>query len=328
METVHNLTVAPEFDGARIDKWLARALPELSRTRLQRMMRHGFVAGPDGAAVADTSLRVNAGDAFRVVVEPLKPPNPMKAEDIALSVLFEDEDVIVVDKPAGMVVHKGAGVDSGTLVNALLFHTKGVLSPVGAALERPGIVHRLDKGTSGAMMACKSESAHRRMYKQFESHAVAREYAALVWGIPNPPSGTIDRNIARHPKDHTRFAAVPEGGKNAVTHYETAEVFSGAKFKPISLLRLRLETGRTHQIRVHMADIGHPVVGDAVYGDMQRMLSQVESREAKAALSNVKRQMLHSRSIEFAHPSTGAVVRCEADLPEDMRGLIDFLRGA
>jgi 23S rRNA pseudouridine1911/1915/1917 synthase len=175
------------------------------------------------------------------------------------------------------------------------------------------------------MMACKSEAAHRKMYKQFESHAVARDYDALVWGIINPPSGTIDKNIARHPKDHTRFAAVPEGGKGAVTHYETVEVFSGAKFKPMSLIRLRLETGRTHQIRVHLAHIGHPVLGDAVYGNMARHLQEVEDKDAKKLLAGIGRQMLHSRDIEFIHPVTGEKIRREAPVPGDMKMVIDSL---
>jgi 23S rRNA pseudouridine1911/1915/1917 synthase len=324
----YNLTVAEEFDGARLDKWLAIAVPGVSRARVQRMIKDGFVSRAGGAVVADTSLKVSAGDSFDAVVEPLATPESMKAEDIPLSILYEDDDLVVVDKPAGMVVHKGAGVDSGTLVNALLFHTGGRMSPVGAKLERPGIVHRLDKDTSGAMVACKSEAAHRAMRRMFERHEVKRDYMAIVWGIIAPSSGTIDRNIARNPRDHTKMHAVTEGGRNAVTHYETEEVFAGAKFKPLSLLRLRLETGRTHQIRVHMADAGHPVVGDAAYGNMPRLLSQVENKEVKAALASAGRQMLHSLNIEFIHPVTGRKIACDAPLPGDMRKLIESLRSA
>jgi 23S rRNA pseudouridine1911/1915/1917 synthase len=320
-----DLTVPSESDGERIDKWLPRVVPGVSRTRLQRLVRGGYASDADGVVVADTSLRVREGESYRLVVPEIQPASPPQPEDIPLDVLYEDDDVIVVNKPAGMVVHQGAGVDSGTLVNALLHHTGGRLSPVGAGLGRQGIVHRLDKDTSGAMVAAKSEAAHRALYKQFEKHEVRRRYSALVWGVPNPAAGTIDAPIARDRKDHTRMC-IAEHGKPAVTHYETIEAFTGAKRKPISLLSLILETGRTHQIRAHMRHIGNPVVGDAVYGDMPRHLREVEDKEAKAMLAGISRQMLHSRDIEFAHPITGAKIRRDASMPEDMKSLLEFLR--
>ncbi|MDR1476751.1 MAG: RluA family pseudouridine synthase [Rickettsiales bacterium] len=324
-EQTFDLIVPPESDGERIDKWLPRAVSGVSRTRLQRLIRYGSVSGADGAAIPDTSLKVRAGESYRLVVPEIEPPSPPQSEDIPLDVLYEDDDLIIVNKPAGMVVHQGAGVDSGTLVNALLHHTNGRLSPVGAGLGRQGIVHRLDKDTSGAMVAAKTEAAHRALYKQFERHEVRRRYSALAWGVPNPASGTVDAPIARDRKDHTRMC-VAEQGKQAVTHYETVEAFTGAKRKPISLLSLNLETGRTHQIRVHMRHIGNPVLGDTVYGDMPRHLREVEDKEAKAMLAKISRQMLHSRDIEFAHPITGARIRRDAPMPEDMKSLLEFLR--
>ena len=327
LEQTFELIVPQECAGERIDKWLPRAIPGMSRTRLQKLIKSGCVIDADGVAVADVSLGICAGESYSVGVPETRPEAPPRPENIPLDILYEDDDIVIVNKTAGMVVHRGAGVDSGTLVNALLHHTGGRLSPVGASVGRPGIVHRLDKDTSGAMVACKSEAAHRAMYKMFERHEVRRKYAAVVWGIPSPAAGTIDAPIARNRRDHTRMCVAAEG-KAAITHYETIQVFAGPKRKPVSLVRLELETGRTHQIRVHMAHAGNPVLGDATYGNAARHIVQVEDKEAKALLAGIGRQMLHSRDIEFAHPITGAKVRREAPMPDDMAGLIEKLGAA
>ncbi|MDR3126109.1 MAG: RluA family pseudouridine synthase [Rickettsiales bacterium] len=317
-------TVPPDLNGARIDKFFAAMMGDaVSRSQIQKAIKSGLAIDADGATVAENNRKVAEGENYSITLATPR-ESPARPEDIPLDILYEDDDVIVVNKPAGMVVHAGAGVSDGTLVNALLHHTS--LSSIGAAAGRSGIVHRLDKDTSGAMLACKTDRAHIAMYRQFETHSVRREYAAIVWGILNPASGTIDKNLARNPRNYQEFVAVPEGGKTAVTHYETTKVFSGAKFKPMSLIKCSLETGRTHQIRVHMASAGHPILGDSAYGSQGRLLRTVESREAVAILKSAARQMLHSRNISFRHPTSGKDMRFEAPIPPDMQAVMDGLK--
>ena len=323
-EQTFELVVGPEFGGMRLDKWLPKAVPAMSRTRMQKLIRAGCVFDDDGEVVADANIAIREGEVYSVIVPAAKSEEPARPENIPVEILYEDDDLVIVDKPAGMVVHKGAGVDTGTLVNALLHHTGGRLSSVGMSAGRPGIVHRIDKNTSGAMLVCKTDAAHRAMYKKFENHEIKRQYLALAWGIISPASGTIDAPIARNRKDRTRMC-VAMGGKPAITHYETVRVFTGPKRKPLSLLRLNLETGRTHQIRVHLAHIGNPILGDTSYGNMGRHLQQVEDRAAKAIFSGAGRQMLHSFEIEFAHPSSGEKIRCITKMPKDMEHIIKAL---
>jgi len=316
-------TVPDELDGARIDKFLAMLMSNaVSRVQIQRTLKAGGVLDADGIPVANNSMRVSAGQEYSIeIIEAVE--TPAMPENIPLDILYEDDDVIIVNKPAGMVVHSGAGVTSGTLVNALLYHTK--LSSIGAGAGRPGIVHRLDKDTSGAMMACKTDEAHIEMYKKFEKHAVSRDYIALAWGMPPVPADKISANIARDPRNYQRFVTTSAGGKNAITHYETMKVFTGVGFRPLTLLKLSLETGRTHQIRVHLESIGHPIVGDATYAGRLNMLNTIENKELRMKIIGIKRQMLHSKNIEFTHPRTGKQVTIETEIPRDMRDIIDFL---
>lgn len=319
-----SFVVDSEFDSWRLDKWLAHVMPVFSRVKIQKMIKDGFVLDVNDEVVADVRLKVSTGDSFTVNVIPQQRAFIAKPQDIPLDVLYEDQDLIVINKPAGMVCHQGAGREDGTLVNALLYHTGGILSSFGAEVGRSGIVHRLDKDTSGAMLACKSDRAHIEMYKQFANHEVKREYHALVWGILNPISGTIDKNIIRNPKNRLEMQTSFDNGKSAITHYETLEVFTGAKFKPISLVKCILETGRTHQIRVHLSSLGNPILGDVLYCNSSKFLSQIENKDVKLFLSSISRQLLHSKNIEFFHPILKKVLKFDTDLPYDMLSVIDF----
>jgi len=326
MEKVFNLKVGEDVKkGERLDKWLAEQMPEFSRAKIQKLLKSGFLTDVDDEVVMDKNTALCVGDeyVFRVP-ENDSAGNVMVPENIPLDVLYEDDDIIVVNKPAGMVVHRGAGVSSGTLVNALLYRCKGKLSSVGADTGRQGIVHRLDKDTSGAMMVCKTDIAHLAMQKQFANHEVKREYYAILWGMPNPIAGRIEKNIARNPHSRQEMCVVVDGGKEAITNYETLEVFSGPKFKPLSLVKCVLETGRTHQIRVHMSSIGVPILGDATYGNPSHQLMQIENEKVRELLKMVKRQMLHSKNIEFVHPVTGKKMKFETKLPDDMQTIINF----
>lgn len=326
MEKILTFEVMEEFKGCRLDKWLATVAPDFSRSKIQQFIRKGFITR-NSEPVESQRIDVEVGDVYTVRIPDEKVDTEMKPENIPLDILYEDDDIIVINKPAGMVVHQGAGVNSGTLVNALLYHCDGKLANVGGEVGRQGIVHRLDKDTSGAMMACKSDKAYQVMQKQFANHSVKREYYALLWGMPNPISGRIEKNIARNPHSRQEMTVVYDGGKTAITNYETLEVFSGQKFKPLALVKCMLETGRTHQIRVHMASIGTPLLGDCVYGNPSRHITQVENDEVRSLLMGIKRQMLHSKNIEFNHPITGEKMRFETKLPSDMQKIIDFFRG-
>ncbi len=213
------------------------------------------------------------------------------------------------------------------MVNALLYHLKGKLSSIGAEAGRPGIVHRLDKDTSGVMMVCKTDVAHLEMYKQFASHSVNRNYVAVLWGMPTYMSGRIEKNIARNPRSRQEMKVVPDGiGKYAVTNYEVLDVFSGPKFKPLSFVKLKLETGRTHQIRVHMASLGVPILGDQVYGNPSRHITQIENEEVRELVRSVNRQLLHSKTMEFFHPILKKNMKFTAPVPEDMKRVIEFFK--
>ncbi len=327
MENVFNLKVEEEFKGLRLDKWISTVLPDFSRTKIQKLIKDGFVLDNNEEVVADQNLKVIVGDEYIISIPEEKHESLMEPEDIPLDILFEDDDIIVVNKSAGMVVHKGAGVKNGTLVNALLFHLKGNISSIGMEAGRPGIVHRLDKDTSGVMMACKTDKAHLEMYKQFSNHSVNRDYLAILWGMANPISGRIEKNIARNPRARQEMTVAVNSGKHAVTNYETLEIFSGAKFKPLSLVKCKLETGRTHQIRVHMSSIGVPILGDSVYGNPSRHITQIEDENVRNLVRGVKRQMLHSKNIEFIHPITKKVMKFNADVPDDMKEIIEFFKG-
>lgn len=298
--------------GGRLDKALAEA-SGLSRERVKALMGEGRVRLA-GKPTAQASLKVEPGTPF-VIEVPQAVPAEAVAQDIPLSVVFEDEHLIIVDKPAGLVVHPAAGNLDGTLVNALLHHCRGQLSGIGG-VARPGIVHRIDKDTSGLLVVAKSDRAHEGLAVQFADHSIERAYLAVVGGRPIPVAGTVTGAIARSPHDRKKMALVEDGrGKHAVTHFRTIEPLKGA-----TLVECRLETGRTHQVRVHMASIGHALLGDPVYGRTPSSL------RATLVRLDFSRQALHAAELGFVHPVTEERVHFASTLPDDMRTLIDELR--
>ncbi len=300
-----SLTAAGEDAGARLDAFLAQRLPALTRSAAVRLIEAGAVL-VDGKAAAK-SCRLAGGEAVSVA---LPDPEPIEAlpQDIPLDVVYEDGDVIVVNKPAGLVVHPAPGHPDGTLVNALLHHCGGSLSGVGGAL-RPGIVHRIDRDTSGLIIAAKNDAAHQALSAQLQDHTLARTYEAVVAGNLREDRGTVDAPIGRHHTDRKRMAVTDRGGKRAVTHWEVIERFPG-----LTYVRCLLETGRTHQIRVHMAHMGHPVYGDTVYG-------------AKKPVPGLTGQCLHAAGLRFVHPRTGETVEVTCPLNEEFQVLLRKLRG-
>ncbi|WP_246333059.1 RluA family pseudouridine synthase [Aureimonas mangrovi] len=322
--------MTPEDAGARIDRFLAKALGgEMSRARLQALVAEGGVT-VNGAPATQPSRKVQAGETVELAVPEPEAPEP-EGEDIALSILFEDEHLVVVDKPAGLVVHPGPGNWTGTLVNALIHHCGDTLSGIGG-VKRPGIVHRLDRDTSGVMVVAKTDAAHRALADQFAAHGkdgrMERAYLALVWGVPARPAGVIDAALGRSNADRTKRAVVPEGrpdARHARTAYEVVERL-GRPAPLASLVRCRLETGRTHQIRVHMAHIGHPLMGDEVYGAGYRSKSAKLGEDAAKRLMALGRQALHAARLGFMHPASGERMVFETPLPADMAELLAALQ--
>jgi 23S rRNA pseudouridine1911/1915/1917 synthase len=321
------LKVDAEEDGARLDRVLAARLTELSRSRHKALVLAGHVA-VDAATIRDPSYRVNAGSTITLVLPPAAEGN-IAAEPIPLDIVFEDDELLVINKPAGLVVHPAAGHRSGTLVNALIAHCGTSLSGVGGT-GRPGIVHRLDKDTSGLLVVAKTDRAHRALSKQFADHGrslpLRRGYLAFVWGAPERPRGSIDKPIGRHLHAREKMA-VREGGRAAVTHWEMLERYAGHKGAPVaSLLACRLETGRTHQIRVHLAAMGHPLLGDNLYGPGFKTKANVLAPAARAALAALGRQALHAYLIAFGHPAGGEILEFRSELPDDLLRLHHSLR--
>ncbi|MEO8113240.1 MAG: RluA family pseudouridine synthase [Phenylobacterium sp.] len=311
--------LSPEQATERVDKALAQRLPEMSRGRIQALIAAGRITR-DGAPVDDPSARALPGD-YRLEIPPPDAAEP-RAEAIPLTVLYEDQYLIVVDKPAGMAAHPGPGTASGTLVNALLHHCGASLSGIGG-VARPGIVHRLDKDTSGVMVAAKTDAAHQGLSALFAAHDIERVYIALTRGALFPPRGTIEGAIARSSHDRKKMALVKSGGRHAVTHYVVERTF-GPQAKPLAArVACRLETGRTHQIRVHLAAKGTPCLGDPTYG------SGLPAEPVRRAIAEagLRRQALHAAVLGFRHPVTGETLRFESPLPEDMARL-EALLGA
>ena len=299
---------------ARLDKALAEATG-LSRARVQGLIEEGRV-DVAGKTAASASAKVAAGAPFRIILAAAMPA-AAQPEDIPLVIAYEDQHLIVVDKPAGMVVHPAVGNITGTLVNALLHHCRGQLSGING-VARPGIVHRIDKDTSGLLVVAKSDAAHEGLAAQFAAHTVHRRYIAVTAGIPSPAEGTIDARVGRSDADRKKMTVLPNNssrGKSAITHYKVLERLDGA-----AVIECRLETGRTHQVRVHCASIGHPLLGDPVYGRTPKPLRPVLDRLGFA------RQALHAAELGFQHPLTGEVVQFRSNLPQDMAELIDQLR--
>jgi len=308
---------------------LAVRQANLSRSRLKGLILAGSVR-VGTTAIRDPAYHVAKGDTITIDVPEAVPAEP-EAEDIALDIVYEDDDIIVIDKPKSLVVHPAAGHPTGTLVNALIAHCGTSLSGIGG-VRRPGIVHRLDKDTTGLMVVAKNDHAHQSLTAQFADHgrnlSMERGYLAFVWNVPGRQRGTVDAPIDRHPHAREKMA-VREGGREAITHWEIQETFAGRDGKPVaSLLACRLETGRTHQIRVHMAHIGHPLMGDSVYGPHFKTKTSHLGPESQAALAALGRQALHAYLLVIEHPKTGEILRWETPLPEDLLLLEQSLEAA
>ncbi len=312
------ITIAAGDAGIRLDRALQHLLPELSRTRLKQLILDGRVAG-NGRLLRDPAQRAIPGIRIAVTLPAPDEPRPA-AQTIPLDIRFEDSHLIVIDKPAGMVVHPAPGNPAGTLVNALLAHCGPSLAGIGG-VRRPGIVHRLDKDTSGLLVAAKTEVAHRALSNDFASRRVERAYSAVVWGVPTPLVGEIAGNIGRSPVNRKKMAVVADArGKPAVTRYRVERRFGDHA----TLIECRLLTGRTHQIRVHLAHIGHPLIGDPAYGTRAgRIIAR--AGEIGAEIATFPRQALHARLLGFTHPVTGEGLRFESLLPADMAGLLATL---
>jgi 23S rRNA pseudouridine1911/1915/1917 synthase len=327
-DTAIETVTVPEAGGGRLDRVLAAQVPALSRSRLKALILAGQVTVA-GGTVRDPAVAVNSGDIITVSLPEPEAAKPAP-EAIPLDIVYEDDALIVVNKPAGLVVHPAAGHASGTLVNALIAHCGDSLSGIGG-VRRPGIVHRLDKDTTGLMVVAKTDRAHRRLSDQFADKReglIERDYLALVWGAPERPRGTIDAPLDRHP--HAREKrSVRAGGRHAVTHWDVIERYVGADGKPVAaLLSCRLETGRTHQIRVHLAHIGHPIMGDETYATGFKTKAARLSPAAQDALAALGRQALHAEHLGFEHPETGTFLAFHTDLPPDMARLRDALARA
>ena len=302
------LTVEPEQDGLRLDNFLTGLLPDLSRSQIQRLIKDGRVHGPSQKA----SGAVHAGQQYEVEIPEPSPATP-EPEALPLRIIFQDGDLVVLDKPAGMVVHPSAGHAGGTLVNALLHHVKD-LSGVGGEL-RPGIVHRLDRGTSGVMVVAKHDRAHQELSRQFADREVEKEYVALVWGVVQA-GRRIDSPIGRDPEHRQKMSTRSRRARSAVTRITFAHHFKG-----VSLVKVAIATGRTHQIRVHLNSIGHPIVGDATYGGLHKRVA----RNLRAVM-RLERPFLHAARLAFTHPGDGRRVEFESPLPRDLQSVVDDIR--
>jgi 23S rRNA pseudouridine1911/1915/1917 synthase len=326
MSAIETVTISAEETGGRLDRVLAVGIPALSRSRLKALILAGHVK-VGARTIRDPAASVNSGDTITVNLPPPEPATP-QGEAIPLNIVYEDAAIIVIDKPRGLVVHPAAGHAAGTLVNALIAHCGASLSGIGG-VKRPGIVHRLDKDTTGLMIVAKTDKAHHALSKQFadKTHGpLERGYLALVWGVPGRPKGTIDAPLGRHQHARDRQTVRPDG-RAAITHWQLLEQFTGPDGKPVaSLLACTLETGRTHQIRVHLAHIGHPILGDATYGTGFRTKISRLGPKAAAALGDLGRQALHAYLLAIEHPETGDALEFHSELPGDLRRLRDALR--
>lgn len=314
---IFSVTAEDDAKKERLDKFLVAHLPEMSRAQIQRLIASGCVEADD-VLIVDNAHKVKAGDVFQISVPPAAEAEP-EPEEIPLEIVYEDDDLLVVNKPAGMTVHPAAGAYSGTLVNALLFHCQGKLSGIGG-VKRPGIVHRIDKETSGLLVVAKNDLAHKNLSEQFAAHSIERTYLAIVYGVPQPLAGTIEGNIGRSTTDRKKMALVASGGKPAVTHYQTLQVFNRA----VALVQCRLETGRTHQIRVHLSSRGHALVGDKVYVKSKKTELMLPE-PLKSEVNHFARQALHAKSLGFEHPRSGQWLQFDSQLPADMQNLLALL---
>ena len=296
----HCFTADIEHEDQRIDRYLTEMLPEQSRSFFQKLIRDGFVMV--NHIIVKVNYRLKTGDVIEIDI-PDAVPTEIVPENIPLDILYEDDDLLIVNKPKGMVVHPAVGHSTGTLVNAIMYHCQGNLSGINGEI-RPGIVHRIDKDTTGSLIICKNDEAHRNIAEQIKEHSVTRRYVGVVAGTFSEESGTVEGAIGRHPNDRKRMTINEKNGKPAVTHYRVLQTLKGASF-----MEFELETGRTHQIRVHMASISHPLLGDTVYGDSKNPYK-------------LQGQALHARTIGFIHPTTGEYIEVSAPIPEYMTELV------
>jgi 23S rRNA pseudouridine1911/1915/1917 synthase len=315
----YKIAVAKADAGERLDRLLAARLPEFSRSRLKNLIEAARLSA-GGQTIVEPSYRVKPGQRLVLAVPAARPARP-QAQAIPLDVLFEDAALIVIDKPPGLVVHPAPGNPDRTLVNALLAHCGAALTGIGGE-RRPGIVHRLDKGTSGVMVAAKTQAAHAGLVASFAAREIERAYLAVVWGLPEPRSGEIAGNIGRSPRNRTKMAVLQRGGRPARTRYRVLEALADGQ---ASLVECRLLSGRTHQIRVHMAAHGHPLLGDPLYGRAGAARARRLPGPAQTALEALGRQALHARTLGFRHPVSGEALRFESEIPLDIKRLIDTL---
>lgn len=316
-----NITIVnKDCNGWRIDKFLVKSFPEISRSQIQRLLKDGNITR-DGLIISDNSLKVKEGEEYALVI-----PEPVDAipvpEDIPLEIVYEDDDLLVVNKPAGMTVHPAPGSPNGTLVNALLFHCQDRLSGIGG-VKRPGIVHRIDKDTSGLLVVAKNDMAHKHLSAQFSEHSIERTYYAVVFGVPSPLSGKIEGDIGRSPYDRKKMALVKKNGKAAVTNYKTLEIFKNVA----SLVQCNLETGRTHQIRVHLSSLNCNLVGDGLYEKAKKISDKNMDEDSKNFINKFPRQALHALSLGFIHPRTHKNLSFSSEIPCDFKELVGLLRG-
>jgi 23S rRNA pseudouridine1911/1915/1917 synthase len=319
-EGTHQVEVSESDVRERLDRFLAEKLGGLSRNRVKPLIKEGYVTLQE-EVINDPSRRIRSGETYEITIPEAKDPDPLP-QDIPLDIVFEDEHLIVVNKPAPMVVHPAAGNWNGTLVNALLYHCGDSLSGIGG-VKRPGIVHRIDKETSGLMVVAKNDAAHHGLAALFEKHDIERTYRAVVWGRVYPLTGSIEANIGRDPHNRKRMAVVQNTGKEAVTHYVMEENFSDIA----CLVKCNLETGRTHQIRVHMSHLGHSLVGDPVYSRAKLSRTKDLPEERQNVIRKFSRQALHAQTLGFVHPVTNKPLKFEVDFPSDLKKLLAAFRG-
>lgn len=311
--------VNKDYKGLRIDKFLALSFPEMSRSQIQRLIKSGNVSCDDDIIV-DNSFKVRLDDSYQVFVPEAVDADP-EPENLPIEIVYEDEDLIVVNKPAGMTVHPAPGSPNGTLVNALLYYCRDRLSGIGG-VKRPGIVHRIDKDTSGLLVVAKNDMAHRHLSEQFFEHTIERTYFALVYGLPNPLNGRVEANLGRSPYDRKKMAVLQNGGKRAVTNYKTIENFKNFA----ALVQCNLETGRTHQIRVHMASLGCNLIGDQLYVKSKKTNIKGVDESIKRYVNSFPRQALHATTLGFKHPRSNEFVSFSSEFPEDFLQLLTSLK--
>ena len=321
-EKIFNLNVSDDYNGNRVDKFLQSKFNTISRTKLQNLIRNGLVK-VNKSVIYETSKKIKTKDMIEVNFPPPKRTS-IKPYKMPLDILYDDDDIIIINKPAEMVVHPGAGNYEKTLVNGLLFLYQNKLSSVGGKL-RPGIVHRIDKDTSGVIVVAKNDDAHVNLSKQFSNHTIKRKYEALVWGTLKPQKGKINTKISRSVKNRQLMMVRKEKGKIAITNYKTLEIFQNSNLPKISLVECQLETGRTHQIRVHMNFKGNPILGDKSYGKSIKKYKKINA-EIEKKINNFKRQALHAKSLGFIHPKNKKELFFEAKRPKDFDSLVKKLK--